>query len=450
MGVLKLRCAKAHLDIFLKVCYTVNDKSKGQYKMKIGIFTLGCRVNQYESDAISELLINKGHNVTSFDNECDVCIINTCTVTAESDSKCRKLIRRVLRTGIPVAVIGCFVQGADDEAELEQVNYISGNRNKGEIVDYIDRIANGERIDRRQSLVGAEYEGLCISAPRYVKAYVKIEDGCNNFCSYCYVPFVRGRVRSRDEEDIISEIKRLNNNGYREIILTGIETSAYGEDRGEGDALCKLVERIQKECPVERLRFGSLNPLFFTEDNVRRLAEAGVMPHFHLSVQSASSRVLEAMKRRYTATELYSAVERIRRYFPDVNLSCDMICGFPGETDGDFAESIKFIEEAQMLHTHVFQYSDRKGTVASRMTNALSDELIHRRADEMNLLAAELHKGIFRANIGKEYNVLVEFFKGDVAFGYTENYINLRFPREGFEKGDIRTIKISEEMDNLS
>lgn len=419
--------------------------------MKIGIITLGCRVNQYESDAISEMLVNKGHRVTKFDDDCDVCIINTCTVTAESDSKCRKTIRRVLRSGVPVAVIGCFAQGAQkDESELELVNYISGNRNKGEIVEFIDRIAAGERIDRRQSLVGADYEGLSISAPRYVKAYVKIEDGCNNFCSYCYVPFVRGRVRSRSEDEIISEIKRLNCNGYKEIILTGIETSSYGEDRGEADALCTLVERIQKESPVERLRFGSLNPLFFTEENVGRLADVGIMPHFHLSVQSASSNVLEAMKRRYTSVELYGAVERIRKHFPSVNLSCDMICGFPGETDEDFSKSIKFIEDARMLHTHVFQYSDRKGTAASRMSCALPDEVIHKRADEMNRIANEVHKGIFSDNIGKEYSVLVEFFKGDIAFGYTDNYINLRFPRAEHEKGDIIKLKITPDMDNFS
>ena len=414
--------------------------------MKIGILTLGCRVNQYESEAIAEGLKNKGYEVGELDGSADMCIINTCTVTAESDSKCRKAIRRALRMNIPVAVIGCFVQGAgENEEELERVNYISGNRKKMEVVELADRIMSGERFDRRASLSGAEYEDTPISSRRYVKAYVKIEDGCNNFCTYCYVPFVRGRVRSRNEESIITEVKRLQDSGLREIILTGIETSAYGEDREEGEPLCELVERIARECPVERLRFGSLNPSFFTPQRLERFAKAGVMPHYHLSVQSASTDVLRSMRRNYTSEELYRAAEDIRRYFPDANLSCDMICGFPGETDDDFAESMRFIKDASVLHTHIFPYSDRNGTLASRMTNKVNDFVKHERARKMTALANEVHNGIILSNEGKEYKVLVEFFKGDTALGYTENYINLKFPRGRLEKGEIVNVKLLRE-----
>ena len=408
--------------------------------------TLGCRVNQYESDAISEGLKNKGYEVCNLEDGVDMCIINTCTVTAESDSKCRKAIRRALRMNIPVAVIGCFVQGAvENEEELERVSYISGNRNKMEIVDLVERITSGEHLDRRTSLAGAEYEETPISSRRYVKAYVKIEDGCNNFCSYCYVPFVRGRVRSRNEDSIIAEVKRLRESGLREIILTGIETSAYGEDRESGEPLCELVERIGKECPVERLRFGSLNPSFFTPHRLERLAEAGVMPHFHLSVQSASTDVLRNMRRNYTSEDLYRAAEDIRRYLPDANLSCDMICGFPGETDRDFEESMRFIKEASVLHTHVFPYSDRNGTLASRMPCKVDDYVKHERARRMSAAGDEAHRSIISSCIGKEYKVLVEFFKGDVALGYTENYINLKFPRKNLQKGEIVTLKLTPE-----
>ncbi len=417
--------------------------------MKIGILTLGCRVNQYESDAIVERLESKGYEISAFENGCDAYIINTCTVTAESDSKCRKAIRRALRYGAPVAVIGCFVQGSDGNAEeLERVNYISGNKNKGEVVDFIENIISGQRIDRRASLSGAEYENLSITSCRYVKAYVKIEDGCNNFCSYCYVPYVRGRVRSRCEEDIISEVKRLKSSGYREIILTGIETSAYGEDRDSKEPLCELVERIQSECPVERLRFGSLNPSFFTSERLERLSDAGVMPHFHLSVQSASDDILKSMRRNYSSKSLYQTVDVIRHFFPSANLSCDMICGFPGESEWDFEQSLEFIDRAEILHTHIFPYSQRAGTRASFMENEVSDFEKHRRARIMTEQADKIHKRIFSSNVGREYNVLAEFFKGSDVLGYTENFINLRFPcPQGCNKGDIIKVTVTEDMD---
>ncbi len=421
--------------------------------MKIGMLTLGCRVNQYESDAIAEKLERKGYEIAPFDKGCDAYIINTCTVTAESDSKCRKAIRRAERYGAPIAVIGCFVQGArENEEELERVNYIAGNRDKGRIADEIERIINGERLDRRASLVGADYEMLEISSRKYVKAYVKIEDGCNNFCSYCYVPFVRGRVRSRNEEDIIEEVKRLKASGYRELILTGIETSAYGADTDKDEPLCALVERIQSECSIERLRFGSLNPSFFTEERLERLSSLEcIMPHFHLSVQSASTEVLERMKRNYTSDDLYKAVSNIHKYFPTANLSCDMICGFPGETDEDFEESMSFIERAEILHTHVFPYSVREGTAASKMECRVSDFVKHLRAREMNAKAKEVHRKVFLKNVGKSYNVLAEFFKDGYVLGYTENFINLRIPRtRGIRKGDVIAVTVDENMDNLN
>ncbi len=420
--------------------------------MKIGMLTLGCRVNQYESDAIAERLENKGYEIAGFNEGCNAYIINTCTVTAESDSKCRKAIRRALRYGAPVAVIGCFVQGAHDEPELEKVTYLSGNADKGDVADSIERIILGEHIDKRTSMLGAEYEGLSISSCKYVKAYVKIEDGCNNFCSYCYVPHVRGRVRSRDEEEIICEVKRLKGCGYKEIILTGIETSVYGEGGEDKAPLVTLVEKIQARVGVERLRFGSLNPTFFTEDNLKRLSSVeGVMPHFHMSVQSASSTVLESMKRHYTNKDLYNAVENIREFFPNVNLSCDMICGFPGESEEDFKESLDFIRSARILHTHIFPYSKREGTLAAGMAGQIDEYTKHERARHMKDEAQSVHESIFDENIGKEYNVLAEFFKNGDVLGYTENFINLRLKRpQGCKKGDIIKVRIEKYMDNFS
>ncbi|MBQ7898066.1 MAG: tRNA (N(6)-L-threonylcarbamoyladenosine(37)-C(2))-methylthiotransferase MtaB [Clostridia bacterium] len=421
--------------------------------MKVGILTLGCRVNQYESDAISEALEKRGCEIGDFDSDCDLYIINTCTVTAESDSKSRKAVRRALRTaeknGGKVAVIGCFVQGAREEYdELKNAHYISGNRDKSEIVNCLERLMSGERLDLRETLTGAEYENMSIDSRRYVKAYVKIEDGCNNFCSYCYVPFVRGRVRSRNQEDIINEIKRLTARGYKEVILTGIETSSYGEDFDTNEPLVTLVERIGREAPVSRLRFGSLHPSFFTEESLKRLkAVEGVMPHFHLSVQSASNKVLSDMRRPYGKAELYKAVENIRHFFPDANLSCDMICGFPWEREEDFQDSIDFIKKAEILHTHVFPYSKREGTKAAEMKE-VPNAVKYERARIMQKTADEVHKLVFEKNIGKEYNMLLEFFKDGRALGYTENFINLSVPiPEGSEKGDVIKVKISRDMD---
>lgn len=421
--------------------------------MKVGILTLGCRVNQYESDAISEALEKRGCEICDFDSDCDLYIINTCTVTSESDSKSRKAVRRALRlaekNGGKVAVIGCFVQGAREEYdELKKVHYIAGNRNKGDVVNSLEKLMSGEHIDVRQSLAGAEYENMSIDSRRYVKAYVKIEDGCNNFCSYCYVPFVRGRVRSRSEDDIINEIKRLTDRGYKEIILTGIETSSYGEDFDTAEPLVTLVERIGREAPVDRLRFGSLHPSFFSEERLERLsAVKGVMPHFHLSVQSASDRVLSAMKRPYGKEELYKAVENIRRFFPDANLSCDIICGFPGESDEDFGDSLEFIKKAEILHTHVFPYSKREGTKAAEMKE-VPNAVKYERARIMQKTADDVHRAVFEKNIGKEYTMLLEFFKNGRAMGYTENFINLSIPiLENSEKGDIIKVKISKDMD---
>ncbi len=419
---------------------------------KVGILTLGCRVNQYESDAIAELITDKGYEIADFDSECDLYIINTCTVTAESDSKSRKAIRRAFRerekSGAKVAVIGCFAQGAREKfEELETADFVSGNRNKKDVVNCLDRLMRGEKFDLRQSLVGAEYENLSINSCKYVKAYVKIEDGCNNFCSYCYVPFARGRVRSRSENDIVSEVSRLKEKGYREIILTGIETSSYGEDFSLNEPLVSLVERIQKETPIERLRFGSLHPSFFTEERVERLSLCGVMPHFHLSVQSASSRVLSLMKRNYDSDSLYKATELIKKAFPTANLSCDMICGFPEERESDFEESVEFIKKAKILHTHIFPYSVREGTAAAKMKQVRNDE-IYRRSRAMQKAADEVHKEVFLENVGKEFNVLLEFFKGEKALGYTENFINLSFDKpQNSKKGDVLKIRISPDMD---
>jgi threonylcarbamoyladenosine tRNA methylthiotransferase MtaB len=418
---------------------------------KIGILTLGCRVNQYESDALKESLEALGHEVGELRRGCDLYIINTCTVTAESDAKCRKAIRRAARlkeeSGGALAVIGCFSQGSPDSEVLKLADYVIGNGRKMSVVEKLDAILKGEEKGAVESLAGAPFEKMSISRCSHAKAYVKIEDGCNNFCTYCFVPYVRGRVRSRDRADILCEIKALENNGYTEIILTGIETASYGEDKNEKDALCKLIEEISENTSIKRLRLGSMYPSFFTPEHCKRLASCRcVMPHFHLSVQSGADAVLKGMKRGYTRQELYEAVENIRREFPDAALSCDMICGFPDESEQDFCDSVDFIKDAEILHAHIFPYSKRQGTRAASFEGQIPENIKHERAAVMKKEAEAVSSIALEKYIGKQTSVLVEKCRGTTAYGYTEHFVYSRCEvNDEVSVGDIITFTLEKE-----
>ena len=395
---------------------------------KIGIMTLGCRVNQYESDAVKEEFEKLGYEVGGIREGCDLYIVNTCTVTAESDAKCRKVIRRLARlrdaSGGSLVVMGCFSQGAPDSEVLSLADYVIGNGNKMSVVEKVEKILDKTEHGGVVSLAGAKYEEMQISRCAHAKAYVKIEDGCNNFCTYCFVPYVRGRVRSRDKDEIIEEILRLEENGYTEIILTGIETASYGEDRGESDALCTLIEGISEKTSIKRLRLGSMYPSFFTPERCKRLALCPcVLPHFHLSVQSGATNVLERMRRGYTREELYGAVENIRREFPDTALSCDMICGFPGESESDFEDSVNFIKDAGILHAHIFPYSKREGTKAVLLDGQIDEKIKHARAALMQKEAEKVSREALERYHKKTASVLVEKTKNGLAYGYTEHFI---------------------------
>ena len=416
---------------------------------KIGILTLGCRVNQYESDAVREALENRGYRVVGAEKDCVLYIINTCTVTAESDAKCRKAIRRVARlrdeAHSALVVMGCFSQGDPDSEVLSLADYVIGTRDKMSVVEKLDDIIAKKEHGGVVSLAGAPFEKMNITRCAHAKAYVKIEDGCNNFCTYCFVPYVRGRVRSRDESDILSEIKSLSENSYREIILTGIETASFGEDRGESDALCALVEKIEKETDITRVRFGSMYPTFFTKERAERLAKSKiVMPHFHLSVQSGADAVLEKMGRKYNEKELFEAVENIREAFPDATLSCDIICGFPGESEEDFKKSLYFIEKAEILHAHIFPYSKRRLTRAADFDSQVKEEIKKERTSVMQSVAGGVSLAVRGKYIGKRVRVLVEKIVSSRAFGYTENFIYTSFPME-CKVGDIVEIELKKE-----
>ena len=420
---------------------------------KIGILTLGCRVNQYESDALAQELEKNGYEVCNFEDDCDLYVINTCTVTGESDAKCRKAIRRARRRadkcGGKLAVIGCFAQGAGSDATLELADYVSGNRDKMALVNYVEKILAGERFNNVSSLAGAGYEKMSMTRCAHAKAYVKIEDGCNNFCTYCFVPHVRGRVRSRENADIINEVSALVENGYREVILTGIETASFGQDRGDEGALVTLIRDMYEKTGIERVRLGSMYPSFFTDENTRALAEIPcVMPHFHLSVQSGADRVLKNMKRGYSKRELYTCVENIYKWFDAPTLSCDMICGFPDESEDDFEESVEFIKKAEILHAHIFPYSKRQKTPASKFDGQVSENDKKKRTAQMSKVAEEVHRAVLEKYIGKKDRVLVEQVKNGMCYGYTTRFIYARFPeKDGVGVKDVCEIQL--EKDNL-
>ncbi len=379
------------------------------------IYTLGCKVNQYESEAIAEELVRRGASESDVD-KADIYIINTCTVTAESDRKSGQIIRR-LRSFNPNAAIlvtGCFSQISPKRASsIEGVDYVCGSADKMSVADEAERILReGKRAEpklRLPDLASVPFEAVRISHFPRTRAYIKIEDGCNNRCSYCIIPKARGPVRSRDPEDIIAEIDRLTDAGCPEIVLTGIETEAYGIDFDNGYRLAELVEDICKRTTVSRIRLGSVSPALFTDDFVDRICTLPQMlPHYHISLQSGCSRTLAEMKRRYNAHQAHTALSRIRAARPDVQFSADLIVGFPGETEEDISETLAFLKEERFLSLHVFPYSMRAGTLAAQRTDQIEKAEKKARFERVSAQQERIKHDILSEYIGKAVSVLFE------------------------------------------
>ena len=348
--------------------------------LKIGIMTLGCRVNQYESQAISEGLAELGYQITSFQDDCDVYIINTCTVTSSSDKKSRQMISRALakkreNNNIKVCAIGCFTQNrfqihnSFSVSGLDDIDFIGGNTDKSRIPHLLHEYISSKSYSPLNILQNIDtinkFENLSLTKSTNTRAYLKVQDGCNNFCTYCVVPVVRGRVRSKPIEDVKTDLHNLRKENYNEVVFCGIEISAYQSGLYE---LAKAAENAG----FERVRFGSMNPVTFTEKFIRDLSGIRiVMPHFHLSVQSASDSILKKMGRSYTTEQLNNAVNLIYEYFDNATLSCDLICGFPGETQEDFENTVKFVSSNEVTHAHIFPYSKREGTPAATFPNQI-------------------------------------------------------------------------------
>lgn len=420
--------------------------------MTAGIYTLGCRVNQYESEAIAQALSKRGVVVCDAGEVCDAYIINTCTVTAESARKARQFIRRAKKEnpGAYLLITGCYAQTeADAIAGMGGIDYICGSSNKmSTVTALLALFEKGEK--NREPVINipdgatAPFEPMSISTFGRTRAYVKIEDGCENRCAYCIIPAARGRVRSKSEAEVIKEVEGLIDGGYKEIVLTGIETAAYGRDLQDTD-LITLLTKIDKLPGIERIRLGSLDPSFAD----RRFADAAaemehLCPHFHLSLQSGCDNTLRAMRRKYNAGKAARNMEYLRGVIPDICFSADIIVGFPGESEADFAATRDFLAEAKLLHGHIFSYSKRAGTEAAAMPGQIPEEVKKERNRALTALCDGTGEDIIRSYEGKTLSVLFETWDGKRAAGHTENFIEAEAECEADVRGRILPVEIVE------
>ena len=416
---------------------------------KASLFTLGCRVNQYESDAIEEKLREKGFEIVDFGENCDIIIINTCTVTAESDRKSRQHIRRAKKNAPDAAIIvtGCFAHVAPEEAgNIEGVASVIDNKHKSDIADVAELLC--EHSGAAASGIVGIGEEMTISKAKRARCHIKIEDGCPKKCAYCIIPAARGQVVSKAPEVVLAEAEKIVANGCSELILTGIETASYGADI-EGWDLSKLLYALDKIEGIKRIGVGSLDPSVMKEDFVSRLAETDhLLPHFHLSVQSGCTTVLNRMRRRYTAEKVGENVALIRRYIPEATFSADVIVGFPGETEEEFNATVEFFKKTRFMHLHIFPYSKRQGTEAASMPNQVPEPVKKRRAAYLAAVQDDVKSAILDEYIEKHREepvyVLGEKWEKGITNGHTEHFIECDIETEFDGTGMILPVLLTE------
>ena len=398
--------------------------------------TLGCKVNQYETDGMIELLKEAGMTAVSFEEKADVYLINTCSVTNMADKKSRQMIHRAKKLNPDAVVIaaGCYVQAAKDKLmEDDRISIIIGNNKKKDIVRILEDYLQAGVTDEGMLDISAEkeYEPLTINSTlEHTRAYVKIQDGCNQFCSYCIIPYVRGRIRSRDIASIIEEVERLALTGVKEIVLTGIHISSYGKDKENEVGLADVIDAISKIESIKRIRLGSLEPSIITDEFIDRIVDnEKVCPHFHLSLQSGCNTVLKRMNRKYTCEEYFEKCEMLRKAFDRPALTTDVIVGFPGETEEEFRETVDYLTKLNLYEMHIFKFSPRQGTVAAGMKNQVAPEIKNQRSDVL-LALSERNKQAYEASFrGENLDVLVEEKvrrEGKDGYrGHTERYMDI-------------------------
>ena len=385
-------------------------------KGKVALHNLGCKVNAYETEAMQQMLEAAGYEIVPFAPGADIYVINTCTVTNIADKKSRQMIHKARKMNPDAIVVaaGCYVQAGKEKAETDMsIDLIIGNNKKQELIPLLEEFQKNRNCGQGIIDIGhtREYEELEIDrTEEHTRAYIKVQDGCNQFCTYCVIPYARGRVRSRRTEDVVREVERLACSGCQEIVLTGIHLSSYGVDRKEeGENLLSLIRAVHQVNGIERIRLGSLEPGIITEEFAAAIAKLPkVCPHFHLSLQSGCTSTLKRMNRRYTAEEYKEKCEILRKYYPAPALTTDVITGFPGETEEEFAESRSFVDSIGFYETHIFPYSRREGTKAADMPDQLPEQIKKERCRELIALGKKHRTEYMQHFLGQEKTVLFE------------------------------------------
>ena len=427
---------------------------------KAALHNLGCKVNAYETEAMQEMLEQAGYEIVPFREGADIYIINTCTVTNIADRKSRQMLHRARKMNPDAIVVaaGCYVQAQAEKQEVDPcIDIVLGNNRKKDLIavleEYQQKKAEGECLEEVEDISRTkDYEPLSLTTPgAHTRAYIKVQDGCNQFCTYCIIPYARGRVRSREVEDVIREVRALAENGYREVVLTGIHLSSYGIDFDGERHLLELIRAVHEVEGIRRIRLGSLEPGIITEEFAEALAALPKMcPHFHLSLQSGCDATLKRMNRRYTSGEYYEKCRILRKYFDRPALTTDVIVGFPGETEEEFRQSMEFVDKVDFYETHIFKYSRREGTKAAVMENQVSEQVKAQRSALMISLGEKKRRAYEESFVGSEVEVLVEepdVIDGrKVQTGHTKEYIKV-----ALESGeDLRNQIVKVRIDNDS
>ena len=420
---------------------------------KVALHNLGCKVNAYETEAMQEILEQNGYEIVPFEEKADAYIVNTCSVTNMADKKSRQMLHRAKKMNPEAVVIaaGCYVQSAGEELLKDtSVDILIGNNEKVNLPSILENWEKEHKPLHVHDLTREHtYEELTLShTAGHTRAFMKIQDGCNQFCTYCIIPYTRGRVRSRRLSDIVAEAGRLAENGYQEVVLTGIHLDSYGTDLEEHENLLTVILEIAKIDGIKRIRLGSLEPRIMTEKFVAGLAaEEKLCPHFHLSLQSGCDATLKRMNRRYSAEEFRQCCERLRRHFDDPALTTDVIVGFPGETEEEFTATVEFLKDICFYETHVFKYSRRKGTKADRMPDQIPEQIKNQRSDVL-LALTEKNSGEYRKKLlGRTVKVLLEEEStiGGTTYlaGHTREYVKVAVAPETAAAGEIIDVKVT-------
>ncbi len=423
---------------------------------KAAFYTLGCKVNQYDTEAVVEMFREKDYEIVSIDDYADVYVVNTCTVTHLSDRKCRQILRKTKRMN-PESILvamGCYAQSVGEtiKTEVEEIDLVVGTNRRKEIVTLVEHMQEDKQ---EESLIGdimavEEFEELQIGAmDEHTRVYLKIQEGCNNYCSYCIIPYVRGKIRSRKLENVIAEAKRLVEAGFKEIVLTGIHVASYGKDLEE-TTLIDAIRAIHDIPQLERIRLGSIEPVVVTPQFLEALRE---MPklcnHFHLSLQSGCETVLKRMNRKYTAAQYLESVHALRAYDPYVAITTDIIVGFPGETEEEFEETLAFAKTVGFAQVHIFPFSPRTGTVAAKMDNQIAPQVKEERVKRLREVTKQTERLFMEAHVGRYVQVLFEDASEGRVTGHTTNYLKVSVEGDASIENTLRTVMIDEVRDNL-